>query len=282
MVAFEIGNMLRERERMIKITRISIQKRNKSRYNLFIDRGQGEEFAFSVDENTLIKYRLKKGLELESNQIMELMEEEEKRKVYHDALRYLSFRMRSIYEMKTYLEKKGHDDTFIAKTITRLLNEKLLDDRAFAKAFVLTKKNTTTKGPILIQQELREKGVKEELIEEALLHYSFEEQQEKIKRWIEKQQQKKEAKRAFLDKLRVQLVRKGFSHDVISETMNEIDFSFEDEKEWEAIQFHGNKIARKYEERYNNWEFEQKVKQALYRKGFSFELIERFLEERVR
>lgn len=267
---------------MIKITRISIQKRNKSRYNLFIDRGQGEEFAFSVDENTLIKYRLKKGLELESNQIMELMEEEEKRKVYHDALRYLSFRMRSIYEMKTYLEKKGHDDTFIAKTITRLLNEKLLDDRAFAKAFVLTKKNTTTKGPILIQQELREKGVKEELIEEALLHYSFEEQQEKIKRWIEKQQQKKEAKRAFLDKLRVQLVRKGFSHDVISETMNEIDFSFEDEKEWEAIQFHGNKIARKYEERYNNWEFEQKVKQALYRKGFSFELIERFLEERVR
>ena len=46
------------------ITKITTQKKNKERYNIFMDEGKGEQYAFSVDEAVLIKYQLKKGMEL--------------------------------------------------------------------------------------------------------------------------------------------------------------------------------------------------------------------------
>src|SRR5690606_25268180 len=107
----------------------------------------------------------------------------------------------------------------------------------------------------------KEKGIRESIIEEAMQHFSFQEQKEHIKRWIEKQNKKREANRAFIDKLRQQLQQKGYSLDVIQEGMKEVELPYEEEEEWEAIQFHGNKIVKKYEERYNGWEFIQRVKQ---------------------
>lgn len=47
---------------MPQITKITSQKQ-KGRYNIFID----EQFAFGVTESVLIKFRLAKGLEIDSS-----------------------------------------------------------------------------------------------------------------------------------------------------------------------------------------------------------------------
>lgn len=47
----------------------------------------------------------------------------------------------------------------------------------------------------------------------------------------------------------------------------------------EAIRFQGEKIYRKYSH-LSGFEYKQKMKQALYRKGFSMDLIEKFLAEK--
>lgn len=46
------------------ITKITAQKKLKDRYNIFTDAGDGEKYAFSVDEDVLIKHQLKKGWNL--------------------------------------------------------------------------------------------------------------------------------------------------------------------------------------------------------------------------
>lgn len=265
---------------MMKITRISVHRKDPSRYHLFIDRGYGEEYAFSVDEDILIQYQLKKGLELTEAQLKEIMKAEDEKKVYLEALRYLSFRMRSLKEVRTHLMKKGYDERRIEATIEALIAENYLGDEAFARAYVETKKKTTMKGPNVIREELREKGVDNTFIEDALQHFSMEEEKEKIKRWLGKKRQKNEAKRAFVEKLRSQLMRKGFSKEAIDEAFEEHDFGYDEEKEWEAICYHGEKVVRKYANTDDEWKFLQKVKQALYRRGFSIDLIERYIEER--
>ena len=49
-----------------------------------------------------------------------------------------------------------------------------------------------------------------------------------------------------------------------------------DEEQWDSLCFHAEKIVRRYHG-YAGFQFQQKVKQALYRKGFPLELIDRYL-----
>ncbi|WLR42669.1 hypothetical protein LC087_18640 [Bacillus carboniphilus] len=43
------------------ITRITTQKNNRNRYNVYIEEKGREKYAFSVDEHTLVNFQLQKG-----------------------------------------------------------------------------------------------------------------------------------------------------------------------------------------------------------------------------
>lgn len=261
------------------ITKISVQKRNKSRYNLFLDRGKGEEYACSIDEDLLIKHRLKKGLEIVEEDLINLIDEDEQKKTYYLAIHFLSYRMRSISEMRAYLIRKEREERHIEAVIQQLIDEKLLNDQAFAEAYIQTKKKTVMKGPQRLKQELMEKGIKSSIIEETIEQFSISEQVDQLSKWLERQKGRnhKRSNKAFLDKLVIQLQRKGFSLEIIKEALNDVQLTKEKDDEWEAICYQGEKILTKYAKKYDGWELWQRVKQSLYQKGFSLELIEQFL-----
>ncbi|WP_332691478.1 recombination regulator RecX [Halalkalibacter lacteus] len=267
---------------MAVIAKIEIQKRNKGRYNIFLSKGQKTEYALSVDEDLLLKYGLTKGLEIDEDQLIKLIDEDEKKKAYNLAIHYLSYRPRSILEMRQYLEKKEKEPRHIDQVLDHLVNQRLLNDEEFASAYIRSKRLTLMKGPLKLKQELKQKGVNDSIIDKALQSYSVLEQIDQLAKWLEKQQTKRSNKlsiNAFKDKLSTQLLAKGFSHQVIVEAFKLIDFQSEQIEEWEAICFQGEKIRRKYENKYTGWEYWQRVKQNLYRKGFSMELIDRYIEE---
>lgn len=54
---------------MAVITKITRQKRNEERYNIFLN----DEYAFSVDESVLVKYRLTKGMTIDEWTLGELI-----------------------------------------------------------------------------------------------------------------------------------------------------------------------------------------------------------------
>ena len=268
---------------MQKISRITVQKKNKNRYNIFLVKDAKEVYGFSVQEETLIAERLQKGMELEDATIESLLAKDTIHKGYSLALNFLSYRMRSIKAMKEYLQKKEIDAEHITVIINRLINEKWLDDAAFAEAFIRTKVQTTSKGPLVVKKELIEKGVSVEKADEALIHYSIDEQLEKAVKLIKKNS-RKSAKQSFQqqqNKIKQSLMQKGFSQGIIQEAFTQVTQVKDQDQEWDAVVFQGEKILRRYTNKYQGSELRHKVKASLYQKGFSLDEIEKFIEHYI-
>ncbi len=94
---------------MAVITKIEVQKRSKERFNVYIDKGQGEEYGFSVNEVILIKHGLQKGLEIDEIALGNILYNEEVQKAYLQAISYLSYQMRTKLEIEDFLRKKKWD-----------------------------------------------------------------------------------------------------------------------------------------------------------------------------
>jgi regulatory protein len=262
---------------MAIITKITVQKKNKERYNIYLD----EEYAFSVDEAILITYHLRKGLEVTKELLEEVVVEDHLRKAYQATINYLSYRMRSIKEVRDYLIKKEFEVDVINKIVDRLKKENYLNDSEFAKAFVQSRLNLTLKGPDAIKRELMEKGISETEVSNSLQLFKEEDQLEKASLFLRKKYPSKlKTSRSEQDrKMYTLLLSRGFTHDIVQKAFKAFhdEAEVDNDEEWEAINHQGEKAFKKYRSE-SDWETKQKVKQYLYRKGFSFDLIERFIE----
>ena len=92
-------------------------------------------------------------------------EESPRTAVLDAALRLLSVRSRSIREMKDRLEAKGFSGEEISVCIRSLQERGLLDDRAFAAAFVRDRVRLSPRSPYVLKRELRERGISPDLAE---------------------------------------------------------------------------------------------------------------------
>ncbi|TDF98352.1 recombinase RecX [Paenibacillus piri] len=157
-------NETKERSVTGTITKVERQKRSKDRYNLYID----EQFACSIHEDILIKYRLVKGVEVSRNEMNEIAQAEDKQRAYLDAVRLLASRLRSEQELTFRLKQKGYDGRLITDTLERLKREKYIDDRLFAEQLAKQRIGSQKKGRNWVKQELKQKGVKPEQINQAI------------------------------------------------------------------------------------------------------------------
>ncbi len=269
---------------MAIITKITTQQKNQDRFNVFMDygKGKGEEFAFSVDSDVLIKFKLKKGMELDDFSFLEIQFQDDIRKAYSLAINYLARRMRSEKEIVDYLVQKEVDEPIIKEVIHKLTTQHYINDQEYAVAYVRTQANTTDKGPNVIKKEIKEKGVAEGILIQALEEFPLEQQMEKAIKISEKYYQKnaKVSLKVQQQKLEQLLLRKGYSYEVINFALNETEVPKQGEdEEMEAVRFQGEKVHRKYSH-LEGFEYQQKIKQALYRKGFTMDLIERFIAEK--
>ena len=73
---------------MAVITKITAQKKRLDRYNIFI----AEKYAFSVDEEVLIKFDLKRGKELDEFDLADIQIQDDIQKAFTQSLHYLSHR----------------------------------------------------------------------------------------------------------------------------------------------------------------------------------------------
>jgi regulatory protein len=79
------------------------------------------------------------------------------------AMNCLARREHSAEELRQKLRRHCDDDTLIEHVVLRLSEEQLQSDERFVEAFIVMRFRQG-KGPLRIQQELRQKGVSKELI----------------------------------------------------------------------------------------------------------------------
>lgn len=145
-----------------------------------------------------------------------------KKSNWEKVLHFLSFRPRSEKEIRDYLTKKKVDpDSFI----TRLKHLKLLDDREFVQWLLDQRASFKPKGKKALRQELFQKGIARELVDELLADVDEIAEAEKI---LVK-------KKLPPDKMTAYLARRGFSWSTIKTVLSqspdpETDQSFRGEK----------------------------------------------------
>ena len=141
-----------------------------------------------------------------------------------EALRFLKITPRSIAELKEKLGVKGFSSTEIEKTLLDLMASGSLDDRAFTKSWI----NYRLARPFgfrRIIQELKAKGIEEEIIQEAVAEvkdsYSAESTALDLaqRRWQRLPDIKPEKKKKRVMDF---LLRRGFEADVVIKVIRKL------------------------------------------------------------
>jgi len=259
------------------VTKIQQQKKRKNRYNIFVN----DVYTFSVDEDVLVKYHIHKGMDLTPEEIEEITSDEDFHSTYMMAINYLSYRMRTQQEIRTYLQDKEITLEMTNDIIKRLDEEQLIDDQTFAEAFVRDRMNQTSKGPKIIVKELQEKGVSREIADKAVLQYDHDAQFSKAYKWAQSEAKKKSPHAAKKQKEQIQykLMQKGFSSDVISQVMNEIEIEVDETEEYQKLEKQADTLLRRYEKKHEGYELKMKLKSALYQRRFPSELIDEYIDK---
>lgn len=148
----------------MKITKIERQKKNKSRFSIFID----EKYAFSISENVYARFVPFVGQELTATDREKIEAAEAESTVKQAALRFRSYRPRSTKEVSDYLRKKGYDEAHIQLALSYLQENRLLNDEEFARMLCRDMLVLKPLGRHSMKQLLIKKGLHRELIESTL------------------------------------------------------------------------------------------------------------------
>ena len=195
----------------MKITELKQGVKNPNRVNVFVD----GKYEFSLDVAQVVDFKIKVGMGISPEQLLEFKKASEFGKLYQRALEWVLVRPRSMRETSDYLCKKIYekklDKEYINRIIDRLVEKKYLSDFEFAKWYVenrFVKKGVSLKR---LKMELMKKGVAAEIIDEVL-DSSERNDEEEILKIIAK-------KRAKYDdeKLTQYLCRQGFSYQLVNE-----------------------------------------------------------------
>lgn len=146
------------------ITKLERQKRNSTRISVYLD----DEFAFGVNDEAVYRFGLHKGMKLDETRRAEIEQYDQRVQAKRVAERYIGARMRSEREVRQRLRQKEFSEDVIDETLESFRRVRLIDDRAFAEAWVRDRLLLRPRAPSLLRAELRRKGIASEIIEDVL------------------------------------------------------------------------------------------------------------------
>jgi regulatory protein len=88
--------------------------------------------------------------------------------LYATAMRALMRRAYSVFEMRTYLERRSEDAELARHVVARIRQQKYLDDARYALEFARGHAKQRRQGRYRIMRELRARGVADQHIESAI------------------------------------------------------------------------------------------------------------------
>ena len=193
-----------------------IGKTKQGRFALF---DENDEFLFSVDDETLVKNRLKEGAVLDAASLSALKEQSDLRKAKDKALSLLSLRDHASGELYEKLCQKFDEHT-AAAAVAEMRRLDLLDDERFARhrAKYLAGQNRSARE---IRRKLLEKGIDRETADAAIAELDTDET-EACRAVLEKSYLRK-LESGRRDLVIAALARRGFSYGVIKAAIESVE-----------------------------------------------------------
>ena len=200
----------------MKITAIKQQVKRAGRYSIFID----DKYSFSLSESALLEQKLTVGQELTPEEVGKLKEISADDKLYNQVLGYLAVRPRSAWEIESYLQRKHSPAPLIQNILNKLSDLSLIDDHAFARSWVESRRLLKPTSRRRLMLELRQKRISDEIIQEVLGEDEVSDQ-DTLKDLVARK--RKQTRYQDTTKLMQYLARQGYNYDDIKTALTEIE-----------------------------------------------------------
>lgn len=211
---------------MNKITLIEEQKKNNKRFNVYIN----EKFAFGLDEEIIYKYRLKEGMEIQTDFIEDILKKEQQIKANNYAIRIIEHHSKTVKQLKDKMKEKGYEEEFINNSIQFLQEYNYINDEKYAKQYINDKVRFGKDGRNKIKMNLMQKGVDKEIIQEQLNDIDSDLETDNAFELAERKMRSYKSLDLPTQRRRLYsfLQRKGYKGDIINKVMNKIFKNIDD------------------------------------------------------
>lgn len=204
---------------MAIITKIEAQKRSDDRVNIYVN----EEFFMSIFKELVFTFNLKKGDDIDENHLKEILKDEMYIKAKNKALSILSKADQSERKIREKLSADFEENT-IESVIDFLKKYNFINDAMLAQRIVNTNVNLNKCGKNRIKQNLYNKGIDRQSIDEAVSEIDSDLEFENAMYLAKKRYErvKNEDKRKAYQKISQHLAYKGFDYDIIKRVLNKL------------------------------------------------------------
>ncbi|MBU1083048.1 RecX family transcriptional regulator [Patescibacteria group bacterium] len=196
---------------MPKITKITVQVKQPSRMNIFVD----DKFFTGLDQLYCIQYGLRMGQEVSAQFCEKILKIDQAETVYKKALKLLAIRPQSTFEIRQKLRQREFAANHIEQTVSRLEKNNLLNDDEFAISWIKHRLENRLRSTQHLISELRQKGIAKLTIQSAIEQTNMADQELLIATKL--LQAKLRQTKLPINKVKVRgyLSRRGFSYGTI-------------------------------------------------------------------
>ena len=203
----------------MKITAIKQQEKRKDRYSVFVE----GKYSFSLSEGALLDSKLATGMELDGESLQSFKQLSADDKLYGNALRYAAMRLRSEWELRSYLQRKQAPPEATDMVLSKLARIGFINDEIFARSWVENRRLLKPSSRRKLQQELKAKRISDEVIR-RVLDDSQEDggsaEQTALRQLIERKRRQSKYREDPM-RLMQYLARQGFGYDDIKSAMDD-------------------------------------------------------------
>jgi regulatory protein len=172
--------------------------------------------ALALLAETALKEGITVGQEVSEDRRETLTGKDRYQRCFNAAIHFLAYRMRSESEIRQRLQRHGYDQQDIDKALTRLKEQGLVDDAAFARFWRENRETFSPRSRRLTKMELKRKGLSSEVIEQVISEID-----DKDSAYRAASNRARRLSFADYQDFRERLVgylgRRGFSYDIIKE-----------------------------------------------------------------
>lgn len=256
----------------MKITKIEKKKRL---YLIEVD----DVDRFYVTEDTVVRYMLTKGMRLNQELLTDIKDFAQFSHGHNLALYYLSFKSRTIKEVRDYLRQHEIVEERIDPILKRLIKDKWLDDERYAYQVYEQNRLSGDKGNQVLKQKLSQKGISPIILNRVSETFIFDDVADKVAQKVYRKYQAKLSHRALEAKIVQGLVAKGFSYQEAQSAFSRLSPEKNEGEECDLLYKELEKQYLKYNRKYKGYDLRQRLIQALARKGFDFDNINQALRD---
>jgi len=257
---------------MVNLMKIEKIQKKGSKYKITLDNGE----VINTYDDVILENNLLYDKNIDSDLLNKINTDTIYYESYNKAIKMISRRLRSEFEIRKYLDKCMVLEEDKEKIISTLKRIGLIDDFRFAKAYTNDKINLSLDGPYKISRNLEGFKVDSSIIHEVISNIDENIVLEHLNKIINKKVNSNTKYSEFVlkQKLMTYLVNLGYDSSMIKSCLDNIhinnDVSF---REME-------KIYLKLSKKYSDDELYYKLKNKLYSKGFKMEEINKFIDEK--